>query len=693
MPASFAGVPALLRPPFGDAPQPSTFANANRASLYDSAAASDARVNLVPNPSFEYDLLGWSSYGAANTPTRVTTQPYSGSYCAKFVTNAASGNAGIVNAARIPLTGGTTTYTASAWVRNDSANVTNRTMQMFWYVYDTNNLQINGGVGGSGTSSATTAVGSAWTRLSITSAVAANATSMVLYINCVSAGTIGDTGYVDGVALERGTGGAYFDGDSPGSAWMPSAPDDGGGNLLTADGASFETSTGGWSGGTNCTVARSTARALDGTASLLATQTSASPTYYQVVGATLSGLAGKTCTFEAWVYPTSANDTVAVLQIGQTGIGNINGQILALTANTWNRIRYVVTFAANVTTIGLQIVITNTTGTGTSYIDQCGMWVGAGGDWALPGTPIQNLGRGVSPSSGPARPTTRTNLALNPSFEVDTLQWINAGGSTIARATADAYVGTACVLHTSNTASASTYLASNLTSGGGRYSVTGTTVTLSAYVKSVTGLRPYEARIYWYDAAGTNITSTAGSTFATTTTSWTRVWGTFVVPSTATTCTLTIMTRGTGAIGDSAYIDAVLYEESASLGSYFDGTTAGASYGGGVSNSISVLPVAAPVRVGASRGVSDSLTVSDAVSSVYGRSRTVGDTVTLTPTLFVDVIFATLPVHMAGVGAGVSLAGVPGASQAQGNPGGSASLGDAGTVYANGKPNRVEASR
>ena len=57
----------------------------------------------------------------------------------------------------------------------------------------------------------------------------------------------------------------------------------------------------------------------------------------------------------------------------------------------------------------------------------------------------------------------------------------------------------------------------------------------------------------------------------------------------------------------------------------------------------------------------------------------------------VQVDFA-LPVHRIGR-AGLRTTGADGRSRAAGTAGAAETLGDAGTVYAGGKPNRVEASR
>jgi hypothetical protein len=170
------------------------------------------------------------------------------------------------------------------------------------------------------------------------------------------------------------------------------------GNLLTADNASFETSVAGWgvNGGTS---ARSNAQSVSGTYSLALTATSTgnASCYVAQASQTIAVTAGQTYTASIMARSDQASGETASMQIAWM---NDAWSIVAATTQTsisignsaWGRI--VNTGVAPAGATKATIILYRAAGANgaVTYLDQAGIWQGAGGLWALPGTPIANLG-------------------------------------------------------------------------------------------------------------------------------------------------------------------------------------------------------------------------------------------------------------------------------------------------------------
>lgn len=161
------------------------------------------RVNLVTNPSFEVNLSGWAPPYAGNnaTSTRDTTQMWSGSASVRLDTP--------ITAERMSLSPwtadtGSTTYTASAYVRGTGTATIRLASQPNWTYFG---------------ASVHVTLTSAWQRISVTGTSPVGATSVSLIIGQETTGS--QSMWIDGVLLEQAsTVGSYFDGSlGPGYVW------------------------------------------------------------------------------------------------------------------------------------------------------------------------------------------------------------------------------------------------------------------------------------------------------------------------------------------------------------------------------------------------------------------------------------------------------------------------------------------
>jgi hypothetical protein len=179
---------------------------------------------------------------------------------------------------------------------------------------------------------------------------------------------------------------------------------------------------------------------------------------------------------------------------------------------------------------------------------------------------------------------TRTNLSTNPSSEVTANMGNNAGTggtSAVTRETTGGYVGTSFSRITWSAATTVTGTAGSSVGGGplnngGAVAISPSTVyTVSAYVRSskATVIQP---RV---DFTGSVTVNTQGSPVSVAANVWTRV-SVVNANSGAGNTNLSFQiyaglgsTNPSWAIGDTLDVDAVLVEQTATLGSYFDGAT------------------------------------------------------------------------------------------------------------------------
>jgi hypothetical protein len=163
--------------------------------------------------------------------------------------------------------------------------------------------------------------------------------------------------------------------------------------------------------------------------------------------------------------------------------------------------------------------------------------------------------------------TTRLNLLTNPSVELALTGWNTLPGSTIARVTTGGYAGPAAVQVTRGTTS------NNQGISGTVAVVSGQQYTFSAYLRNTAGItRNMYAQIGW--PGGTFSTSTITAIAAAD--GWVRLAATGTAPSSGTAALYVVTgTTAQNASGQTALIDALLMEQSATAGSYFDGSKDG----------------------------------------------------------------------------------------------------------------------
>lgn len=316
----------------------------------------------------------------------------------------------------------------------------------------------------------------------------------------------------------------------------------------------------------NCTVSAATAPVLNGTGSIKVTVTAAGS-----VVASRPGVVS--CTgldqFNALVYvnPAALAGRSAQLRMSfrdATGavLSTVNGTVTAMAANAWTPLTLInATAPLSSVALSYSVAFTGTTNGDAYYLDNAAVWHGGG----------QN----------------RTNLCTAPSFETGAAPGYVAGGNVqpvLSVINTDAYVGTQSLKVTS--AGANNFfpcvaLPSFAT-------VVGQVYTVSVRVKLPTA----------GGVAGTFILAdTAGAgTFGTGVTAvdqWLTAWVTFV--ATAVTHTVKVGFNGTSAAGQFFLLDAVLFEQTDSALTYFDGSSPGASWSGAANASTSTLLSSFPV--------------------------------------------------------------------------------------------------
>lgn len=188
-----------------------------------------------------------------------------------------------------------------------------------------------------------------------------------------------------------------------------------------------------------------------------------------------------------------------------------------------------------------------------------------------------------------ARTGRRTNLCVNPSFEVDLGWWAVLSNCTLARVTTDSCAGAASMEVTlTSTSGAARYWAGNDIMQGSAY-------TFSYYCKATSGTPTMQAAIYWHDRDGNYISGSTG-TAAASTTGWTRYTVTGTAPANARGAML-LVSSTVSANGNKVLIDGVLLEQSGSAGTYFDGTWVPGGWNGTAHASSSYFDAAARVNL------------------------------------------------------------------------------------------------
>jgi hypothetical protein len=166
----------------------------------------------------------------------------------------------------------------------------------------------------------------------------------------------------------------------------------------------------------------------------------------------------------------------------------------------------------------------------------------------------------------------RINYIKNPSFSIDTTDWVGGAGATIQRVTYDGQSGNSCLEVTNASASfAAAESRIPLPSSG--------SVFVSAYVKlpELNVDANYYIRVLQYETEISTSTVAAGNIGVRTlspTGSWVRLSGTFNKSAIANWFALRIVTSS-ASNGEKFLVDSVMVERSTSLRPYFDGDNNG----------------------------------------------------------------------------------------------------------------------
>lgn len=309
------------------------------AKAATSGALQSVRENLIPNPSFETNTTGWAAYsncGIARTSAAAAAGAWS-----LAVTATAAGSAEVrtlAGSSGVPVTGGVT-YTVQARSR---AAATARTFRvgMVWY-------DAAGAVISSPSSTATNSTGSFVTgsHSAAAPAGAVRAAAMVIILGCAAA----EVHYVDAVMLEAASSvGSYFDSATADTGTIDYSSQNQTPVVTSVrtnhlPNPSMETNATGWTAGSNTTIARSTAQAQTGTASLALTATTGANTS----ASALTGTSGRPVvagtTFRVSGYfraATTGRSVVVLLPVYDTAgvlLGTYNGTPVNDTNGGWVR--------------------------------------------------------------------------------------------------------------------------------------------------------------------------------------------------------------------------------------------------------------------------------------------------------------------------------------------------------------------
>lgn len=178
---------------------------------------------------------------------------------------------------------------------------------------------------------------------------------------------------------------------------------------------------------------------------------------------------------------------------------------------------------------------------------------------------------------------TRTNLAQNPACEVNANGWSNNDGTkySTARSTVSPISGTASFLSTRLNASLDVAASSIWVNGQADGVLTslkvtpGKTLTWSMDIKASNANRKARVYVAYRDAAGASLTTSAATESNLTAGIISRISHTHIVPTGADAAILVVSVQTTDAslavAGETVLHDNLLIEESATVGTYFDG--------------------------------------------------------------------------------------------------------------------------
>lgn len=163
------------------------------------------------------------------------------------------------------------------------------------------------------------------------------------------------------------------------------------GNLLTDNQASGTDTLGDTTGFTVYSAATITSdlTPYSGTRSVKAVATGNAGMTFGLPGSTVTATVGQTYTAEVTTAATDAAASELILAFYDSGGTWIGQASKAYTGGGWRTVQITGVAPASTAAVSAYIYQTTTTaGVSTVYADQWGLWKGAGGQWAMPGTPI-----------------------------------------------------------------------------------------------------------------------------------------------------------------------------------------------------------------------------------------------------------------------------------------------------------------
>lgn len=166
----------------------------------------------------------------------------------------------------------------------------------------------------------------------------------------------------------------------------------------------------------------------------------------------------------------------------------------------------------------------------------------------------------------------RVNWIKNPTFEVDTTGWVEGAGATIARTTSDANTGTGSLLFTNSSGSfvGATERIPMLSNGPFQ---------ISMYIKLLPGAATanYYIRYLQYETEFSSSTISSANVAIqnlSVTGEWVQLSAEMPKAAIANYVILRLATQSAQS-GDQILLDSVMFEDAATLGTYFDGDSNG----------------------------------------------------------------------------------------------------------------------
>jgi hypothetical protein len=459
--------PNLLTPQQSSLEQPGpNLLTAQQASLEDGTTTGwIANANCTISNSTAQAFVGTHSLALTATATGGMNA---------ISTNIVAGQDGI------PITGGLA-YTATCSFRAAS---TAQTVQLQYIFIDATHTAISYPQGPSFAESTT-----AWTTISFTATAPANAAYIRLYVEIAATAAVGEVHYVDNVYL--GLAGT----------------------------------TTGWYAANNCTIANSTAQALDGTHSLAITATAAGDCYPGTTPATGVGAVavtpGENYTMTInWRAATTSRTCRVIIQWLDSG-GN------GLTPYPGTNV--------NDTTTGWTVnTVTAVAPAGAAYA-----------------TVLAYI---YAPAAGEVHYIDSVSFGL-----AGTTGWVALVNCSIFNSTAQAFAGTHS-LALSATAVGDMWAGTPSGLSSAIPVVAGQIYMASIWTRAVTVSRTAFVFIQWTDASGSYI-SEVGTPFINTTTGWTQGSATGIAPSNAVYAIVLCYIVGASAAGEVHYFDQIFFAQ------------------------------------------------------------------------------------------------------------------------------------